>query len=270
MAGHSKWNNIKHRKGAADKRRSKLFSKLAKYIMVAARSGGANPGENIRLRYAIERARAESMPKDSIDRAIKKACGELQGEALAEITYEAISAGGASLIIEVLTDNRNRTGGEIRHLLERRGASLGKTNSVAWKFERRGVLRVAKADANEEEVFEAALDAGADNIEEEGDGYDVYCPPETMESVRSALQALVERKRGRGGKKWGEAEDERPVFARNELVYLPKARVVIEDFTTARQVLDILSDLDDHEDVQNVHHDMDVPEIVLEQLSKDT
>jgi YebC/PmpR family DNA-binding regulatory protein len=270
MAGHSKWANIKHRKGAADARRSKLFSKLAKYIMVAARNGGANPAENLRLRYAIDRAKAESMPKDSIERAVKKGSGELLGDELVELTYEGIGPGGVSLIVEVLTDNRNRTGGEIRNVLEKRGGSLGKSNSVLWKFDRRGVLSVSKTDASEEAIFEAALEAGAENIEDDGDVFTVQATLESLEPVRAALSQLVERNRGIGSeKKWGESEDDRPIFTRNELSYLPQTSVQVTDLEKARQLLTLMNDLEDHEDVQNVHSDFDVPEDLLATLSKE-
>ena len=266
MAGHSKWNNIKHRKGAADARKSKIFSKLAKYIMVAAKNGGGNLGENLRLRYAVEKARAESMPKDSIERAIKKGTGNLRGEDLSELVYEGIGPGGISFIIEVLTDNRNRTSGEIRHLLEKKGASLGKTNSVAWKFDRRGVLGVAKQEIAEDELYEITLEAGAENIEEEESRYDVYASLENFESVRGALQRVVEDRRGTGQKKWGEAEDERPVFTRNEVVYLPQNQISLNDLNQARQILGILQDVEDHEDVQNVHSDFDIPDQLIEKI----
>jgi YebC/PmpR family DNA-binding regulatory protein len=263
MAGHSHWKSIKHKKGAADAKRGKVFSKLAKYIMVAARHGGGNPADNLRLRYAIDRARAESMPKDSIERAIKKGTGELQGEELVELTYEGIGPGGCSVIVEVLTDNRNRTGGEVRNLIEKRGGSLGKTNSVLWKFQRKGVLEVATEDASEEEVFEIAIEAGAENIEAEEDTIVVTTDVEGFESVRSTLQAFVEKKREKPDRKWGEAEDDRPPFARSELIYVPQTAVRIEG-DKAQQVLSLMDDLEDHEDVQNVYSDFDIPDEAVE------
>ncbi|MEM7236098.1 MAG: YebC/PmpR family DNA-binding transcriptional regulator [Planctomycetota bacterium] len=269
MAGHSKWANIKHRKGAADAKRSKVFSKLAKYIMVAARNGGGNPAENLRLRYAIDRAKAESMPKDSIERAVKKGSGELQGDDLSELTYEGIGPAGISVVIEVLTDNRNRTGGEIRHLLEKRGGSLGKANSVAWKFDRRGVFLVLKDDADEEELFEAAIEAGAENVEEEETGFTVLAELDNMEGVREALQKLIESKRGVGEeKKWGEAEDDRPIFGRSEIAYLPQNEIPVADLDKAKQILNLMGDLEDHEDVQNVFSDFDIPDDVLAQADE--
>jgi len=266
MAGHSHWKSIKNKKGAADAKRGKIFSKLAKYITVAARNGGGNPADNLRLRYAIDKARAESMPKDSIERAVKKGTGELQGGDLMELVYEGIGPGGVSLIVEVLTDNRTRTGGEIRNLLENRGGSLGKANSVLWKFQRKGVVGVSSQDASEEELFEAAIEAGADNIEAEDNRFDVYTKVEDFESVRSALQAFLEKKREKPYMKWGEADDDRPLFSRNEMVYLPQNPIRLEG-DRARQVLSLLADLEDHEDVQNVFSDFDIPEEILEQIS---
>ena len=270
MAGHSKWANIKHRKGAADARKSKMFSKLAKYIMVAAGNGGGNPQENLKLRYAIEKAKAESMPKDSIARAVKKGTGELQGEAIEELTYEGIGPHGLSVIMEAITDNRNRTGGEMRNLLEKRGGSLGKTNSVMWKFDRKGILVISKEDVEEEELFEEALEAGAENIEEVETCFDVEVPAEAFDQVRSALQSFLEKKRGIGEeKKWGEAEDDRPVFERSELFYNPQNPVIIDDKETAKAALNFLEDLEDHEDVQNVFSDLDVPSEIIEALASE-
>ena len=268
MAGHSKWANIKHRKGAADARKSKMFSKLAKYIMVAARIGGGNPQDNLKLRYAIEKAKAESMPKDSIARAVKKGTGELQADVIEELTYEGIGPHGLSVIMEVLTDNRNRTGGEMRNLLEKRGGSLGKTNSVMWKFDHKGLLSISKEDVEEEELFEEAIEAGAENIEELESCFEVEVSAEDLDRVRNALQAFLEKKRGIGEeKKWGETEDDRPIFERSELFYKPQNPVVIEDKETARAALTFLEDLDDHEDVQNVFSDLDVPSEIIEALA---
>jgi len=265
MAGHSHWKSIKNKKGAADAKRGKVFSKFAKLITVAAKNGGGNPADNLRLRYAIDRARAESMPKDSIERAIKKGTGELQGEELAELVYEGIGPGGVSLIIEALTGNRNKTGGEIRNMLEKRGGSLGKSNSVVWKFDRRGVLGVSSSDFTEEELFEAAIESGAENVEQEDGGFTVTTKVETFEAVRSALQAIIEKKRARPDKKWGEADDERPYFTRNEIIYTPQTPIPLEG-ERARQILTLMNDLEDHEDVQNVFSDFDIPADVLEQI----
>ncbi|MBI4606658.1 MAG: YebC/PmpR family DNA-binding transcriptional regulator [Planctomycetes bacterium] len=268
MAGHSHWKSIKNKKGAADARRGKVFSKLAKLITVAASHGGGNPADNIRLRYSIERARAESMPKDSIDRAIKKGTGELQGESLAELVYEGIGPGGISLVVEALTGNRNKTGGEIRNILEKRGGSLAKTNSVLWKFDHKGVIGIATAEVTEEEIFEVAIEAGADDIQGFEGGFEVYTKVDGFDAVRSALQAFLQRKRAKPERKWGEAEDDRPYFTRSELVYLPQNPVPLEG-EKAKQAVTLLNDLEDHEDVQNVFSDLDVPEEILQQLAAD-
>jgi len=268
MAGHSHWKSIKHKKGAADAKRGKVFSKLAKLIMLAARQGGGDPRDNLRLRYALDRARAESMPKDSIDRAVKKGSGELQGAELEELTYEGIGPGGISFIIEALTDNRNRTGGEIRNLFEKRGGSLGKTNSVLWKFERRGVLGVAGEHTTEEELFEVAIEAGADDIVREENAFTIYAKAENFEPVRVATQEMLQAKRDAGEKKWGEEEDDSPIFTRSEFLYVPQAAVPISG-SQAKQTLEILGELEDHEDVQNVFSDFDIAEDVLQELSAD-
>lgn len=264
MAGHSHWKSIKHKKGAADAKRGKIFSKLAKLITVAARQSGGNPADNLRLRYALDKARAESMPKDSVERAIKKGTGELLGSELVELTYEGIGPGGISMIVEVLTDNRNRTGGEIRNILERRGGSLGKANSVLWKFDRKGILEISSADATEEEVFEVGIEAGADNIEGVEGRFNIYTRVEDFERVRAALQAFLQKKRQKPEKKWGEAEAERPFFARNEIIYLPQSLILLEG-DRARQVLHLVNDLEDHEDVQSVFSDSDLPVEILEE-----
>lgn len=268
MAGHSHWKSIKHKKGAADAKRGKVFSKFAKLIMLAARQGGGDPRDNLRLRYALDRARAESMPKDSIDRAVKKGSGELQGAELEELTYECIGPGGISFIIEAVTDNRNRTGGEIRNLFEKRGGSLGKTNSVLWKFERRGVLGVAAENTTEEELFDVSIEAGADDIVRGENEFTIYAKAENFEPVRVATHEMLQAKRNAGEKKWGKEEDDSPIFTRSEFLYVPQTAVPISG-SQAKQTLDILGELEDHEDVQNVFSDFDIAEDVLQELSAD-
>jgi YebC/PmpR family DNA-binding regulatory protein len=265
VAGHSHWKSIKHKKGAADAKRGKIFSKLAKLITVAARTGGGNPADNLNLRYALDRARAESMPKDSIERAVKKGTGVLVGEELSDLVYEGIGPGGIALVMEVLCGNRNKTGGELRNLLDKRGGSLGKTNSVLWKFDRKGVLGIATADATEDELFEVAIDAGADNLEVEDEAIHVYSSVEDFEAVRKALAGLVRKKREKPEKKWGESADESPIFVRSEIVYLPKSPLTL-DGDRARQALALLNEIEDHEDVQNVFSDFDIPADTLEKI----
>lgn len=258
MAGHSKWSTIKHKKAAADNKRGKLFSKLAKNIMIAAR-GGSNLADNLKLRYAIERARSEFMPKDSIERAVKKGAGELDGENLDEITYEGIGPGGISIIIEAVTDNRNRTGGEMRNLLEKRGGSLGKTGSVTWKFDRLGALELDRKVLEEEELFEVAIEAGAEDLRTEGDVYQIFTAPENLEAVRQAIEALEEEKNPRQEKAWGEDEDTAPLFSRHEIIWQPQNLIPVDE-KTGRSALDLLNLLEDHEDVQNLYCDVDLPD----------
>jgi YebC/PmpR family DNA-binding regulatory protein len=266
MAGHSHWKSIKHRKGAADAKRGKVFSKFAKLITVAARSGGGNPADNLRLRYAIEKARAESMPKESIARAIKKGTGELGGGQLEELTYEGIGPAGVSFVIEVLTDNRNRTGGEIRNLLENRGGSLGKSNSVLWKFDRKGILEVPASAVKEEEIFEASIEAGADDVVLEEGSFSIHTRPEDFDAVRSRLHDFLVAKRKKPEKKWGEEEDDSPVFTRSELAYLAQNPIAVSE-EKAEQVLSLFNDIEDHEEVQNVFSDFDISRETLEAIS---
>ncbi len=265
MSGHSHWSSIKHKKGAADAKRGKLFSKLAKNIMVAARSGGGNPDDNLRLRYAIDAARAESMPKDSIERAVKKGSGELEGGQLEELTYEGIGPGGASLVIEVLTDNRNRTQSEIRTIVDKRGGTLGKSGSVSWKFDRKGVLKFPRSLVGEDELYELAIEAGAENISTEEDLYVVTSKAADFDKVRDVLQKALEAKRPKAEKWKGGGEDEKPIFTEARLERIPQSTVPI-DPAKAPLLLSLISELEDHEDVQNVASDFDLPDEVLKEL----
>ncbi len=258
MAGHSHWSSIKHKKAAVDAKRGRLFSKLAKHIMVAARSGG-DPKDNLRLRYAIERARTEFMPKDSIVRAIKKGTGELAGGDLLEITYEGIGPGGVSIILEIVTDNRNRTSGEIRNLFEKRGGSLGKTGSVTWKFDRLGVLELSEDALSEDALFEIVTEAGAEDLEGEDGVYRITTTPDNLESVRDAVQRAVDARNPKKEKVWGEEKDSAPLFTRHELAWIPQNPIPL-DRNKAKTALDLLTLLDDHEDIQNVYCDIEVTE----------
>jgi YebC/PmpR family DNA-binding regulatory protein len=262
MAGHSHWANIKNKKAAIDAKRGKVFSKFAKHIMIAARNGGGNPAENLKLRYAIERARAESMPKDSIERAIKKGTGELEGGELAEMTYEGIGPGGMSLILEIVTDNRHRTSGEIRNLIEKRGGSLGKAGSVTWKFSRVGILELARSAFAEDELFEAATEAGADDFSAQEECYRITTSPDALESVREAIQKLHDRKVPKAPKAWGAEDDTQPLFSRHEVLWQPQNPLPLEG-EKGRAALQLLNLLEDHDDVQNVYSDADFPEELL-------
>lgn len=258
MAGHSHWSSIKHKKAAADARRGRLFSKLAKNIMVAARSGG-DPLDNLKLRYAIERARAEFMPKDAIERAIKKGTGELGGGELQEITYEGIGPGGVSIIVEAVTDNRNRTSGEIRNLLEKRGGSLGKTGSVTWKFDHLGILELSEDALPEDILFEVVTEAGAEDIEREDGVHRITTSLESLETVRAAVQRAVDERSPRKERAWGAEEDTAPLFTRHEIAWIPQNPIPLDD-EKSESVLEVLSLLDDHDDVQNVYCDVELSE----------
>jgi YebC/PmpR family DNA-binding regulatory protein len=247
LSGHSKWSSIKHKKGAADAKRGKLFSKLSRAIIVAAKEGGGDPANNLALQNAIEKARSYSMPKDNIDRAIAKGSGaDADADAFEEIVYEGYGPEGVAVIVDALTDNRNRTAADVRHLFQKHGGSLGTTGAVAWQFERRGVVVVPAEGVDEEELLMTAADGGADDVEPDGDVFQVTSAPEALSSVRTAIEGA------------GFAVDSA------ELVMLPKTTVSIEDETTARQVMRLIDALEDNDDVQDVYANFDIPDRVLE------
>ena len=249
MSGHSKWHSIRFKKGIIDARRGKLFSRLAKEIIVAAKAGG-DPGINVRLRTAIANARSVSMPNENITRAIKRGTGEVQGANYEEILYEAYAPGGVALVIEVLSDNRNRTAGDIRSILTKRGGSLAVANSVLFQFDRKGQVRIAAGTTTEDDLFMLATDAGAEDIENDDGSFVVTSSVEDFESVRAAIEAAgIE-------------------IASASLVYLPQNTVPVEK-TAAKKVLDLMSALEDQDDVQNIHANFDIPDEVLAALSED-
>ena len=245
MAGHSKWKQIKHYKAAADAKRGAQFTKLIREITIAAKVGGGDPAGNPRLRTAIENARAASMPKDNIERAVKKGTGELEGVDYTDVMYEGFGPGGVALLIQAVTDNPTRTVAEVRHKLSRGGGNLGATNSVAWMFERKGQISIDAAGQNEDAVMEAALDAGAEDVESESDLFVVTTDPTSLGSVKTALEAK------------GIATKEA------ELAWVPKNTVRVEG-KTAESLLKLLEELEDLDDVQKVeaNFDMDVPDLV--------
>ncbi|HET7585821.1 MAG TPA: YebC/PmpR family DNA-binding transcriptional regulator [Gemmatimonadaceae bacterium] len=239
MAGHSKWKQIKHYKAAADAKRGALFTKLIREITVAARSGGGDPAGNPRLRTAIDAARAASMPKDNIERAIKKGTGELEGVEYQEITYEGYGPGGVALLIHALTDNPNRTVADVRHRLSRGGGNLGTSNSVAWMFDRKGQIYVDATRYAEDTTLEAALEAGAEDLQSDGEQYVITTDPTELHAVRSALEA-------------------RGVEVREaELASIPKTTVHV-DGKTAESLLKLMDELDELDDVQNVEGNFDI------------
>ncbi|MFQ5464482.1 MAG: YebC/PmpR family DNA-binding transcriptional regulator [Thermodesulfobacteriota bacterium] len=242
MAGHSKWANIKHRKARQDAKRGKVFSKLVKEITVAARVGGADVSCNPRLRLAVDKAKAENLPADNIDRAIKKGSGELEGVTYEEGTYEGYAAGGVAVLVEYMTDNKNRTVSEVRFAFNKYGGSLGQSGSVGWMFENKGLFTFALDAISEDRLMEAALDAGAEDVVANAeDGlFEVYTDPADFSNVRSAFDNQ--------GLEYDEAD----------VTMIPKNTVRVEG-KTARQVLNLLEALEDLEDVQKVHANFDIP-----------
>jgi YebC/PmpR family DNA-binding regulatory protein len=250
VSGHSKWSSIKHKKGAADVKRGKLFSKLSRAIIVAAREGGPDPAANLALQNAIEKARSYSMPKDNIERAIAKGSGaDADGSNFETVVYEGYGPEGVAVIVEALTDNRNRTAADVRHLFAKNGGNLGTTGAVAWQFERKGVVLVAADGVGEDDVVLAAAEGGADDVEQDGSTYQVTCEPETLAAVRAALEGA------------GIAVEAA------ELSMVPKVTVAIGDEATARKVVRLVEGLEDNDDVQDVYANFDIPEAVLEAVA---
>jgi YebC/PmpR family DNA-binding regulatory protein len=250
VSGHSKWSSIKHKKGAADAKRGKLFSKLSRAIIVAAREGGSDPAANLALQNAIEKARSYSMPKDNIERAIAKASGaDAEGSGYEAVIYEGYGPDGVAVLVEALTDNRNRTASEVRHLFSKHGGNLGATGAVAWQFERRGLVLVEAEEVDEDELFLVAADAGADDVSLDGSTFEISSPPESLSAVREALEAAGFSPESVG------------------LAMIPKTTVPIADESTARRVLRLVEGLEEAEDVQDVYANFDIPEGVLEAVA---
>jgi len=244
MAGHSHWSSIKHRKAAVDTRRGRLWSKLIRNVIVAAKTGGGNPESNLSLRYAIDKAKQANVPNDTIDRAIKKGTGEIEGEQYEEVVYEGYGPGGVAVMAVCLTDNRNRTGPEIRKIFESRGGSLGSTGCVAWMFEQKGLITVSTTDTDEDRLLEIALEAGAEDLKQEGEEFEIYCPPGEFEAVKNAITAA-----------------EIPIQLA-EISMIPQSTVKLEG-DQAKKIMDLMETLEDHDDTQNVYANFDVPEEVM-------
>ena len=247
MAGHSHWARIKRAKAVTDARRGRAWSKLSRAIIVAARAGGADPDANLALRYAIDAAKAENMPKDTIERAIKKGAGELGGEAYEEFIYEGYGPGGAAILLTGLTDNRNRTAGEVRNIFDRNGGNLGSSGSVAWMFSKRGTVLVA-GSASEEKLTDVALESGADDVRSVGGSFELSCDPAVFESVRAALQTAG-----------------LPVESA-EITMVPSATVTLGG-SDAERTLRLVEALEDNDDVQKVYSNFEIAEAELERLS---
>jgi YebC/PmpR family DNA-binding regulatory protein len=247
MSGHSKWSTIKHKKGAADAKRGKIFTRIIKEMTVAARLGGGDVDGNPRLRSAIVEAKANNMPKDNIDRAIKKGTGEIEGTAYEELTYEGYGPGGVAVIVETMTDNTNRTTPEIRHMFEKAGGNMGTPGSVRFQFEKKGYFAIEKNEVGEDRLMEIALEAGADDMQtDDPEVFEIYTRPDSFEAVREALEkskiATVEAKLG-----------------------MIPANYVKLDEAKSKAMMRLLETLDDHEDVQNVYSNFDVPEEMMDE-----
>jgi YebC/PmpR family DNA-binding regulatory protein len=250
VSGHSKWSSIKHKKGAADAKRGQLFSKLSRAIIVAAREGGPDPDGNSALATAIQKARDSSMPKDNIERAIARGSGAgPDGQAYEQIVYEGYGPNGVAVLVEAVTDNRNRTSADVRHLFAKHDGNLGTSGSVAWLFERRGVVLVDADRADEDGVMLAAADGGADDVTQEGSSFQITCAPEELQAVRDALEAAGI-----------------PVDSA-DLTMLPKTTVEIDDEASAKKLLRLMDALEDNDDVQDVYANFDIPERVLEAVA---
>ena len=250
MSGHSKWSSIKHKKGAADARRGKLFSKLSRAIIVAAREGGPDPDGNVALATAVQKARDNSMPKENIERAVARGAGSgADSESYETVTYEGYGPGGIAVYVEALTDNRNRTAAEVRHIFSKNDGNLGESGGVAWLFERKGLVLVAADSVDEDELTLVAADGGAEDVVLDGSTFQVTSAPEDLASVRAALAEA------------GIAYDSA------ELTMVPKTTVAVENEAAARKLLRLMDALEENEDVQDVYANFDIPEGILEAVA---
>ncbi len=249
MSGHSKWSTIKRKKGAIDAKRGKIFTRLIKEITVAARAGGGDPEGNPRLRTAVATAKTENMPKDNIARAIKKGTGEIAGEIYDEIMYEGYGPGGVAILVECMTDNRNRTVADVRHFFAKSNGNLGESGCVSWMFEKKGLILIEKKLTTEEKLMDMALEAGADDVVEEETEFQVHTSPEGFENVRASLEA--------GGL----------IFIDASVSMIPKTTVEVTDEKIAKSLIKLMENLEDHEDVQNISSNFDIDDSLMEQLS---
>jgi YebC/PmpR family DNA-binding regulatory protein len=246
MSGHSKWHTIKHKKGALDAKRGKIFTKLIKEITVAARTGGSGDVDaNARLRKAVTDAKAQNMPNDTIERAIKRGTGELEGVNYDEITYEGYGIGGVAVLVETMTDNRNRTVAEIRHIFSKNGGNMGEAGSVAWMFDKKGLIIVDKEAKSEDELFEIVTDAGADDMQDAGDVYEIYTAPENFDAVEQAIKAAGIEPQA------------------SEISMIPQNYIKLEG-DDAKKMLKLYEAIDDNDDVQKVYANFDIDESEME------
>ena len=248
MSGHSKWSTIKRKKGAIDAARGRVFTKLIKEITVAVRAGGGDPDTNPRLRTALLAGRAQNLPADNVKKAIQRGTGELPGQAYEEIQYEGYGPGGVAILMQAVTDNRNRTVGELRHMLTKNGGNLGETGSVGWIFTKQGLIEIEQSAASEDQVMEIALEAGADDVKTEDGVHSVNCSPQSFDAVKAAFE----------GKNI-------PILS-SEIAMVPSTQVKLEG-KDAQHMLKLMEALEEHDDVQNVYANFDIEESVMEQFS---
>jgi len=249
MSGHSHWATIKHKKGALDAKRGKLWSKLARAIIVAAKNGGGDPGMNMTLRYAIDKAKAANMPKDTIEKAIKRGTGEMAGVSFESIQYEGYGPSGVAIVVEVLTDNRNRTGPEIKRVFEKHGGSFGTPGCVSWTFKQKGVITVGTDKTSEDDLMELVLSAGAEDMQNTGSFFEITCEPAAYDGLKKAL------------------EEKGIPIETAEVSKVPQTTVSITDENTARKVISLMEAFDDHDDVQNAYSNFDIPEELMAKVS---
>lgn len=249
MSGHSHWAGIKYKKAAADAKRGKIWSKIARMIIVAAKSGGGDPAANLALRYAIDKAKAANMPKDTIEKAVKKGTGELGGVSFEEALYEGYGPSGVAVMVEALTDNRSRTGPEVKRIFEKHGGSLGATGCVNWMFSKKGLITVSSAGIDEEQLLEIALNAGADDMQNTGELFEITCEPGAFEELKKAL----------------EQKEITTEFA--EISMVPQSTVAISDEHTAKRIISLMEAFDDHDDVQNAYANFNIPDEIVSRVS---
>jgi YebC/PmpR family DNA-binding regulatory protein len=249
MSGHSHWATIKHKKGAADAKRGRIWSKIARMIIVAAKAGGGDPSANLTLRYAIDKGKAANMPKDTIEKAIKKGTGGGEGVNFESIQYEGYGPSGVAILVEVLTDNRNRTGPEIKRIFEKGGGSMGTPGCVSWMFNKRGMIAVATSAIGEDELMELALGAGAEDLQNVGEVYEITCDPTAYEGLKKAIE-----------------EKNIPIQSA-EISMVPQNMIAISEADVARKIIRLMDAFDDQDDVQNAHANFDIPEEILAQVS---
>lgn len=251
MSGHSKWVNIKHRKGKQDAAKGAAFTKLGREIIVAAKAGGGNPDANFRLKIAIAKAKAANMPNDNIKRAVEKGAGGGEGSDYEELTYEGYGPGGVAIMVKAMTDNRNRTAGEIRHIFSKNGGNMGETGCVGWMFKDKGILTIEKEDCelDFDDLMLLALDKGAEDIQEDDESYQIYTTPESFQEVKESLE--------KEGLKFSEAE----------VTMVPDTTVDVTDLEQAKYLIRLMDYLEDHDDVQDTFTNFDIPDAIADQLS---